>query len=78
VANKLDAVLHMAYFDDDDSYHTLIFGGTAHAGQDRDLLDAEVAAVLAIIADQYAHRGFARRASVEVPAQSHADGAVRT
>jgi hypothetical protein len=72
VGNKLDAVLHMAYFEDDESYHTLIFGGTAHAGEDRDLLDAEVAAVLAVIADQYAHRGFAPRASRTVPARSDA------
>lgn len=59
VAKKLDAVLHMAYVEDGDTYRTLIFGGTAHAGEDRGLLDAEVAATLAVIADRYASFGFA-------------------
>ncbi len=70
VPQKLDAILHMAYFEDEESYHTLIFGGTAHSGEDRDLLDAEVAAALTVIAERYAHRGFAPRASVTVPARS--------
>jgi phospholipase C len=72
VPQTLDAVLHMAYFEDAESYHTLIFGGTAHAGQDRALLDAEVAATLAVIADQYAHRGFAARDSRVVPSRADA------
>jgi phospholipase C len=56
---KLDGVFHMAYVDDGEYWRTLIFGGTAHAGEDRALLDAEVAATLAVIADQYAEFGFA-------------------
>jgi len=77
IANKLDAVLHLAYFEDEESYHTMIFGGTAHAGADRDLLDAEVAATLTVIADQYAHRGFAPRASREAPAPSRSGKSAR-
>ena len=72
IPQALDAVLHMAYFEDRNSYHTLIFGGTAHAGQDRALLDAEVAATLAVIADHYPERGFAARESRVVPAREGA------
>ena len=56
---KLDGVFHMAYVDDGEYYRTMIFGGTAHAGEDRPLLDAQVAATLAVIADRYAGFGFA-------------------
>jgi phospholipase C len=60
IPKRLDAALRMAYFADDDGYHTLIFGGTAHAGEDAGLLQAETAAARAVIAGQYAERGFAR------------------
>ncbi|MGO8871693.1 MAG: alkaline phosphatase family protein [Acidimicrobiales bacterium] len=58
IPKKLDAALHMAYFEDDTCYHTLIFGGTAHSGEDRGLLDAEVEATVAVIAGHYARCGF--------------------
>ena len=58
IPKKLDAVLHMAYHQDDEGFHTLIFGGTAHAGDDRELLAAEVDATTAVIAEQYADFGF--------------------
>jgi hypothetical protein len=58
IPKTLDAVLHMAYFQDDEGFHTLIFGGTAHAGEDRELLSAEVDATTAIIAGRYAGFGF--------------------
>ncbi len=77
IPQSLDAVLHMAYFEDDECFHTLIFGGTAHAGEDRDLLEAEVAATLAVIADQYAHRGFAPRASRVVPTSTRTERPAR-
>jgi hypothetical protein len=59
IPQSLDATLYMAYVEDDTSYHTLIFGGTAHAGEDRDLLAAEVGATTAVIAGFYADQGFA-------------------
>ena len=58
IPTRLDATLHMAYFEDDGYFHTLIFGGTAHAGEDRGLLAAEVEATTAVIAEQYADFGF--------------------
>ena len=58
IPKKLDAVLHMAYHQDDLGFHTLIFGGTAHAGEDRELLSAEVDATTAIITERYAEFGF--------------------
>ncbi len=58
IPKKLDAVLHMAYHQDDEGFHTLIFGGTAHAGEDRELLSAEVDATTAVIAERYAEFGF--------------------
>jgi phospholipase C len=60
IPKRLDAALRMAYFEDDDGYHTLIFGGTAHTGRDAGLLQAEVDAVEAVIAGHYAERGFER------------------
>ncbi len=58
ISQKLDAVLHMAYGGDDQGFHTLIFGGTAHAGEDRQLLAAQVEATTAVIAERYAGFGF--------------------
>ena len=49
----------MAYYEDEEGFHTLIFGGTAHAGEDRELLAAEVEATTAVIAERYAAFGFA-------------------
>ncbi len=58
IPQRLDASLHMAYYADDEGFHTLIFGGTAHAGEDRELLSAEVAATTAVIAERFATFGF--------------------
>ncbi|MGD0311949.1 MAG: hypothetical protein ABSC90_05770 [Acidimicrobiales bacterium] len=58
VPTKLDATLHMAYVDDEQWFHTLIFGGTTHAGEDRGLLTAEIDATKAIVAQHYAGSGF--------------------
>ncbi|MGA2835679.1 MAG: hypothetical protein ABSF84_03680 [Acidimicrobiales bacterium] len=59
VPQSLDATLYMAYVEDEASYHTLIFGGTAHTGQDRALLATEIGATTAVIAGHYADQGFA-------------------
>jgi hypothetical protein len=59
VPQSLDASLHLAYVEDEESFHTLIFGGTAHAGADRALLAAEVEATTAVIVGYYADWGFA-------------------
>jgi hypothetical protein len=58
IPQRLDASLYMAYYADGEGFHTLIFGGTAHAGEDRELLSAEVEATTAIIAERYARFGF--------------------
>jgi len=61
IPKRLDAALRMAYFEDEGGYHTLIFGGTAHTGEDADLLQAEVEALRVVIAGNYAERGFRPR-----------------
>ena len=58
IPTRLDASLHMAYFADDEYFHTLIFGGTAHAGEDRPLLAASVDATKVVIAEHYSRFGF--------------------
>ena len=58
IPTRLDATLHMAYVADDEYFHTLIFGGTAHAGADRPLLDAAVEATKVVISEHYPGFGF--------------------
>ena len=64
VAATLDSFQYMAYFEtvDDDGvgwFHTLIFGGTVHHGQDAPLLEAQMAADRTVIEEHYARFGFA-------------------
>ena len=58
IPQAMDGMLHMAYFEDADAFHTIIFGATAHAGKDRALLDAQAEACRKVIADDYAGFGF--------------------
>jgi hypothetical protein len=52
----------MAYYEDDDAYHTLIFGGSAPVNGDPDLasrfLKVQLAAVDDVIAESYPTLGF--------------------
>jgi hypothetical protein len=48
----------MAYYADEEAFHTLIFAGTAHAGEDRPLLAAAADATRRVVAERYAAFGF--------------------
>jgi hypothetical protein len=58
VPTTLRAEFHMAYTADDAAYHTLICGGTARVPVDRELLDAQMAAIRTVIETGYPACGF--------------------
>jgi hypothetical protein len=58
VPTTLDGEVWMAYFEDEDTWHTLIFGGSCAAGAPRDFLDAQLAACRAVIERRFASFGF--------------------
>jgi hypothetical protein len=59
IPTTIDARILMAYWEDDDAYHTIIFGGTVpSAGGDPRFLEAQMAAVRAVIERSYATLGF--------------------
>jgi hypothetical protein len=59
VPTVVDALVDMAYWEDEASYHTVLFGGTAARGADPRFLQAQLAATRAVIADRYPNLGFA-------------------
>ena len=54
----VDAVIDMSYWDDEEAYHTVIFGGTARAGADPKFLEAQLQATRAVIVSEYPDLGF--------------------
>ncbi len=58
IPTVLDAKLLIAYWEDDDAFHTVMFGGTSHAGGDQDFLAAQMEAVRAVIGRSYPRLGF--------------------
>jgi hypothetical protein len=56
----LRAELHMAYFEDEDAYHTVICGGTATLPVDPEFLAAQMTAIRAVIETSYPDCGFPR------------------
>jgi len=58
IPTRLDGSLVMAYYADEEAFHTLIFAGTAHTGEDRPLLAAAADATRRVVAEHYAHFGF--------------------
>jgi hypothetical protein len=59
VSTRLVAQVDMAYWEDDDAFHTVIFGGTAAIESDPEFLAAQMAAVREVIARTYPELGFA-------------------
>ncbi len=57
IPTSVDAALDLAYWEDDEEYHTLMFGGTTDAGKDPRFLDAQVDATRDVITDHYTERG---------------------
>jgi hypothetical protein len=58
VPTTLDARLCMAYWEDEDAYHSLLFGGTAESRTNPLFLRAQVDAVRDLITDHYPTSGF--------------------
>jgi hypothetical protein len=62
VGKRLWTESHMAYYEDDDAYHTLIFGGSGPGDGDLDrakrFLQVQLAAVEDVIARNYPTLGF--------------------
>jgi len=58
IPTTIEAKVHMAYWEDERAFHTLIFGGTAAMEADPRFLEAQMAAVESVIAGNYAGRGF--------------------
>jgi hypothetical protein len=56
----LRAEVHMAYFEDEDAYHTVICGGTATVPVDQEFLAAQMTAIRAVIESGYPDCGFRR------------------
>ncbi len=54
-----NAVIDMAYWEDEDSYHTVLFGGTTAYDADPAFLAAQLASTQHVIATYYADLGFA-------------------
>jgi hypothetical protein len=48
----------MCYWDDEEAYHTVIFGGTARTGSNPKFLAAQLGATQALIRSEYPHLGF--------------------
>jgi hypothetical protein len=63
VPTTLRAEFHMAYFEDDDAYHTVICGGTATVPVDKEFLAAQMDAIRDVIAAGYGDRGFPQPAA---------------
>lgn len=59
IPTVVDAVVDMAYWEDDAAYHTVLFGGTAVQGSDPRFLATQLAATKAVIATHYPDLGFA-------------------
>ena len=58
VPTRVNALVDMAYWEDEAAYHTVIFGGTARVGTDPDFLTAQVDATKKVIERFYPDRGF--------------------
>jgi hypothetical protein len=58
IPTTIEAQVHMAYWEDERAFHTLIFGGTAATDSDPGFLAAQMAAVETVIERGYPERGF--------------------
>ena len=58
IPTVVDAVVDMAYWEDETTFHTVLFGGTAKVGSDPDFLPTQLQATRAVIATDYPDLGF--------------------
>ena len=58
IPTTIEAKVHMAYWEDERAFHTLIFGGTNAIDADPDFLEAQMAAVRSVIERNYPRQGF--------------------
>jgi hypothetical protein len=58
IPTTIKAQVHMAYWEDERAFHTLIFGGTTAMDADPDFLEAQLAAVESVIERNYPRQGF--------------------
>lgn len=58
VRSTLDADAYMSWWEDDDAFHTVIFGGTASSSADPAFLEAQLAAARTVIERTYPELGF--------------------
>jgi hypothetical protein len=58
IGTTLDADMYIAYWEDDEAFHTAMFGGTAPSGADPDFLARQLAAAREVIERSYAGIGF--------------------
>ncbi len=61
IPTKVNARVYMAYWEDDASYHTVLFGGTAAVGADPAFLATQLAAARTVIDAHYPDLGFRDR-----------------
>lgn len=54
----LEAVSDLCYWEDDEAFHTVVFGGTARAGTDPAFLQTQLSALQAVIETSYPGLGF--------------------
>jgi hypothetical protein len=59
IPTQIDAQIRMAYWEEEDAYHTVIFGGTAPVGAEPTFLAVQMDAVDAVIERSYPGLGFA-------------------
>jgi hypothetical protein len=58
IGTTLDADMYIAYWEDDEAFHTAMFGGTAPSGSDPAFLAAQMAAAKDVISRSYGEIGF--------------------
>jgi hypothetical protein len=59
VGTTMDAELYVSYWEDEEAFHTVIFGGTGPSGGDPGFLAGQLEAAAAVIARSYPNLGFA-------------------
>jgi hypothetical protein len=57
----LEAISDLCYWEDDDEFHTVVFGATARAGTDPSFLQVQLTALRAVMETSYPDMGFPRR-----------------
>jgi hypothetical protein len=58
IPTTIDAALRLAYHEDDEAFHTTIFGGTAASGADPAFIEAQLEAVKDVVERNYPGLGF--------------------